>query len=397
MRHHSRWIACTAGLLVALAIAEPAWAQEGRGRGEPQVVSPQLRDDGAVVFRLRAPDADSVELVSPDLGGMPEPGEFTRDDEGVWELVYGPVDPPITMRYRFNVDGVTVADPAARLTSEANGTVFSLVHLPGREYQDVRDVPHGAVAEVTYHSDVLGKDRRMHVYTPPGYESGDGTYPVFYLLHGATDSDDSWSTIGRASVILDNLIAAGEVVPMIVVMPDGHVTRAGVENDGGSFEEEFARDIRRHVEANYRVHTDRANRAIAGLSMGGAQSLNIAIQDLADYGYIGVFSSGIFTGRRGNAERQPPGPSWEERHAAALDDPSLKDGLDLVWFATGEEDFLIETSRETVAMLRRHGFDVTWKETGGGHWWRNWREYLHEFTPLLFRPHHGSPGDLGTR
>lgn len=385
MHHFSRWIAWTAGLLVVLAMAEPSRAQERRD--EPQVVSPQVRDDGAVVFRLLAPDAESVELVSPDLGGMPEPGQFTRDDEGVWELVYGPVDPPITMRYRFNVDGVTMADPAARGTSEANGTVFSLVHLPGRDFQDIQDVPHGAVAEVRYHSEVLGKVRRMHVYTPPGYESGQGTFPVFYLLHGATDSDDSWSTIGRAGVILDNMIAAGEAVPMLVVMPDGHVTRAGVENTGGrSYEEEFARDIRPHVEANYRVYTDRASRAIAGLSMGGAQTLNIAIQDLADYGYIGVFSSGIFRGRRGAGEGQPSGPTWEERHAEALDDPGLKDGLELVWFATGDEDFLIETSRETVAMLRRHGFDVMWKETAGGHWWRNWRDYLHEFGSLLFRP-----------
>lgn len=385
MHHFSRWIAWTAGLLVVLAMAEPSRAQERRD--EPQVVSPQVRDDGAVVFRLLAPDAESVELVSPDLGGMPEPGQFTRDDEGVWELVYGPVDPPITMRYRFNVDGVTMADPAARGTSEANGTVFSLVHLPGRDFQDVQDAPHGAVAEVRYHSEVLGKVRRMHVYTPPGYESGQGTFPVFYLLHGATDSDDSWSTIGRAGVILDNMIAAGEAVPMLVVMPDGHVTRAGVENTGGrSYEEEFARDIRPHVEANYRVYTDRASRAIAGLSMGGAQTLNIAIQDLADYGYIGVFSSGIFRGRRDAGEGQPSGPTWEERNAEALDDPSLKDGLELVWFATGDEDFLIETSRETVAMLRRHGFDVMWKETAGGHWWRNWRDYLHEFGSLLFRP-----------
>jgi enterochelin esterase-like enzyme len=381
MRNHWMWITGTAAFLAVLALAGPARAQGDR---EPPVVSPEVRDDGAVVFRLRAPDAQSVELVSPDLGGFPEPGEFTRNDEGLWELVYGPVDPPITMRYRFDIDGVMVADPAARGTSEANGTVFSLVHLPGREFQDVQDVPHGAVAEVIYHSEVLGTIRRMHVYTPPGYESGQGTFPVFYLFHGASDSDDSWSTIGRAGVILDNMIAAGEAVPMLVVMPDGHVTRAGVANTGGgSYEEEFARDIRPYIEANYRVHTDRANRAIAGLSMGGAQTLNIAINDLADYGYIGVFSSGIFR-RRGEGE--PSGPSWEERHAATLDDAGLKDGLEVLWFATGDEDFLIETSRETVAMLERHDFDVMWKETGGGHWWRNWRDYLREFGSMLFRP-----------
>ena len=208
MKQNTRWLRPIVGALVLIGMAMPAEAQRGQSAG-PRVASPQVQDDGSVVFQLLAPDAASVELVSPDLGGMTEPGEFVKDDEGVWSLTYGPVDPPITMRYRFNIDGVTVADPTARGTSEANGTVFSLVHMPGLDFQDVQDVPHGAVAEVTYYSDVLGRFRRMHVYTPPGYESGEGVFPVFYLLHGATDSDDSWSTVGRANVILDNLIASG--------------------------------------------------------------------------------------------------------------------------------------------------------------------------------------------
>jgi len=385
VRQNPRWTGLVVCVLALFGMATPAQAQNGRGGG-PRAVSPQVQDDGSVVFQLLAPDADSVKLVSPDLGGMTEPGEFTKNDEGVWSLTYGPVDPPITMRYRFNIDGVTVADPTARGTSEANGTVFSLVQMPGLEFQDIKDVPHGAVAEVTYYSDVLGRFRRMHVYTPPGYESGEGTFPVFYLLHGSTDSDDSWSTVGRANVILDNLIAAREAAPMLVVMPDGHVTRAGVSNtSGGSYEDEFAQDIRPYIEANYRVYTDRAHRAIAGLSMGGGQTLNISFENLADYGYIGVFSSGIFGMGRGGRGGQAEGPSWEERHAATLDDPALKQGLEVVWFATGVDDGLIETSRETVAMLRRHDFDVMWKETEGAHWWRNWRNYLHEFTPLLFQ------------
>jgi len=386
MIHQSGLKSLAVGMLILTGMVTLIHAQPGRRRG-PQVVSPQVREDGSVLFELLAPNAQSVSLVSPDLGGMPSPGEMTKNEQGVWSLTYGPVDTPITMRYRFNVDGVNIADPSARGTSEANGTVFSLVHLPGARYQDIQDVPHGAVAEVTYYSQVLKRFRRMHVYTPPGYEHNQETYPVFYLLHGATDSDDSWSTAGRANYILDNLIAAGKTVPMVVVMPDGHVTRAGVRRTSvGSYEDEFFQDIRPTIEKTYRVSTDRAHRAIAGLSMGGAQTLNIAFSNLADYGYIGVFSSGVFSlggrNRRGGASQ---GLSWEDRHAINLKDPALKQGMNLIWFATGRDDFLIETSRSTVATLRKHGFDVMWKETKGGHWWRNWRAYLNEFAPMLFK------------
>ncbi len=366
--------------MVAVGHAQP------RGPRGPQIVSPEVVAGGKVVFRLLAPQAKAVQLVSPDLGGFEAPGALTKNEQGIWELTYGPVNPPIAMRYRFNVDGVTIADPANRQTSEANGTIFSLVHVPGAKFQDVQDVPHGALAEVTYFSKILGKFRRMHVYTPPGYEVGDTKYPVFYLLHGATDSDDSWSTIGRASTILDNLIAANQAVPMIVVMPDGHVTPAGVPNaSGGTFEDEFARDIRPTIEKNYRVLTDRAHRAIAGLSMGGGQTLNIAFANLADYAYVGVFSSGVFSMGRGGRGGQSQGPGWEEQHKATLDDTALKQGLKAIWFATGRGDFLIETSRSTVDVLKKHGFNVSFKETDGAHWWRNWRSYLQEFAPLLFK------------
>jgi arabinogalactan endo-1,4-beta-galactosidase len=394
MKYNAGFMRVVSGFLLLVGMAVSAQAQVERQR-VPQVVSPQVQDDGSVVFQLLAPNADSVALVSPDLGGMASPGKMTKNDQGVWSLTYGPVDPPIAMRYRFNVDGMNVGDPSARATSEANGTVFSLVHVPGAKFQDVQDVPHGAVAEVTYYSEVLKKFRRMHVYTPPEYESNQKQYPVFYLLHGSTDSDDSWSTIGRANTILDNLIASGEAVPMIVVMPDGHVTPAGVPNtSGGSFEDEFVRDIRPTIEKLYRVSTDRSHQAIAGLSMGGGQTMNIAFSNLADYGYIGVFSSGVFGrgGRRGGADQ---GSSWEDQHAAILKYPALKEGLELIWFATGRDDFLIETSRSTVAMLRNHDFDVKWKETEGAHWWRNWRAYLNEFAPLLFRERTITPFSIG--
>jgi enterochelin esterase family protein len=204
------------------------------------------------------------------------------------------------------------------------------------------------------------------------------------------DCDDSWWTVGRAGFILDNLIAAGKAKPMIVVMPAGHTGPFNF-NPGASrppvdeFQADFKGDVVPYVERTYRVLTDRQSRAIAGLSMGGAQTLGIAIPDLGQYAYLGVFSSGVFGIAGRGPMPMPPGPSFEEQHAKALDDPALKKDLKVVWFATGKDDFLIETSRATVAMLKKHGFDVTFEETAGAHTWTNWREYLNEFAPLLFR------------
>jgi enterochelin esterase family protein len=297
----------------------------------------------------------------------------------------GPVSPG-SYRYSFVVDGVAVIDPRNPKTSESNENTWSLVHVPGADWMDTKEVPHGAVAEVTYWSSKLNRFRRLHVYTPPGYESGEGKFPIFYLLHGAFDSDDSWSSVGRAGFILDNLIAAKKAKPMVVIMPHGHTGpfRMGAPL-GNEFEPEFVTDIMPQMEKRYRVFTDRAHRAIAGLSMGGAHTLNIGIPNLEQFAYLGVYSSGIFGIVQRPGAPAPQGPSFEEKYKAILDDPKLKEGLKLFWFATGKEDFLIETSRATVAMFKKHQFDVPFKETEGGHTWINWREYLNEFAPLLFQ------------
>jgi enterochelin esterase family protein len=336
-----------------------------------------------VNFRIRAPQAETVTLASGgDIPGLPGgPGlALTKDAEGVWSVEMKAL-PPGAYRYTFVVDGVRTLDPSNRQTSESNGNAWSLFDVAGAPFMDTQRVPHGAIAEVHYFSTELGRDRRMHVYTPPGYERerDGGRYPVFYLLHGAMDSDDSWSTVGRAGFIIDKLIAAGEAEPMIVVMPDGHTApfimgRSGLPLE--DFTAEFATDIKPYVESHYRVLTDRDSTAIAGLSMGGAQTLEIAASALDDYAYIGVFSSGVF----GIADND----DWEKSHQAALDDRAARRGVELVWFATGSEDFLLDTSKATVAMLQRHGFDVTFVESGGGHTWINWREYLHQFAPQLF-------------
>lgn len=375
-----------AALLTAIFSQAPALAQPRGGPPGPRVVSPEVAD-GKISFRLLAPKAEAVRLSAGDLPGLGQGKEMTKNADGVWEAT---VDvPPGYYRYNFNVDGVTVADPRNPATSESVGSSWSLVGLPGAEWMDTRPVPHGAVSEITYYSSALKRFRRLHVYTPPGYETGKGRFPVFYLLHGAGDCDDSWTSVGRAGFILDNLIAEKQAKPMVVVMPAGH---AGAFNFGGprpavdEFAEDFTKDIMPYVETHFRVHKDRKNRAIAGLSMGGGQTLNLGIAHLEKFSYLGVFSSGVFgiTGgnRSGNA---PQGPTFEERNQAQLDDPKLKKGLRLVWFATGKDDFLVATSRATVDMLKKHQFDVVYRETEGGHTWVNWRAYLREFAPQLFQ------------
>jgi len=285
------------------------------------------------------------------------------------------------------VDGVSVIDPRNPATSESNENTWSLVYVPGADFQDTKDVPHGAVAEVTYYSSTLKRFRRMHVYTPPGYERSQESYPAFYLLHGASDSDASWSTVGRAGFILDNLIAAKKAKPMIVVMPAGHTGpfTFGGGRSNNDFENDFVNDILPHVEKTYRIQTDRKSRAIAGLSMGGGQTLNIGFSHLDQFAYLGVFSSGVFGITGGNRAPVQNQPSWEERHKETLDNAGLKDGLKLVWFATGKNDGLLKTSEATVEMLKKHGFNVAYKETGGAHTWLNWRDYLNEFAPQLFQ------------
>lgn len=343
-----------------------------------------------MTFRLAAPKAESVKLSGGDMPGVGQGKEMKKVTIGtneVWEVTMEKVKPGY-YRYNFNVDGLAVIDPRNPATSESNNNTWSLVSVPGEEFMDTQQVTHGAVAEVTYYSTALKRFRRMHVYTPPGYELGEGKYPVFYLLHGASDSDDSWSTVGRAGFILDNLIAAKKAKPMIMVMPAGHTSPfrfGGPRPAVDEFTEDFTKDIVPHVEKNYRVLTDRKDRAMAGLSMGGGQTINIGIPNLEKFGYLGVFSSGVFgiTGR-GRDGQPVEGPSFEERHKAILEDAKLKEGLKLFWFATGKEDFLLETSRATVEMFKKNKFDVVYKETAGAHTWIVWREYLNEFAPQLF-------------
>lgn len=388
-----------AAMTVAAGLAQEARPQPPappRGPQGPVVVSPEVMSDHRIAFRILAPKATAIGLMAGDIPGLSQqPPQFTKSEDGVWEAVVGPIDPG-AYRYRFVVDGVPVMDPRNSAVSESNTNDWSLVVVPGSEIMDTRNVPRGAISSVTYYSTALGRYRRMHIYTPPGYENGTGRFPVFYLLHGAGDNDDAWTSVGRAGFIMDNLLAAGKVKPMIIAMPAGH-TSANFGPPPGTgaaprdeFAEDFTKDVMPYIEQHYRAMADRTHRAIAGLSMGGGQTLNISMAHLDQFAYIGVFSSGVF-GRRptGAAAGGPPvpmpPPEWEEQRTAMLDNASLKPGLKVLWFATGVDDRLMPTTKATIEMLKKHGFIPVLKETPGGHTWINWRNYLAEFAPMLFQ------------
>ena len=437
--------AATIAVGIVTAAAQTAPQTGGRGgRGGPAVVSPEVTSDGHVTFRIAAPKAEKVTLSASDItvlfsgGGagaitgtnittvmpsQPLPQgwpEFKKNEAGIWEATVGPL-PPGAYRYVYMLDGVRTLDPVNTRSAESNANLWSLFTVSGADMMDVGDLPHGAVAQITYYSSVLKTFRRMHIYTPPGYEAGNQKYPVFYLLHGAGDTDDAWTSVGRANVILDNLLAAKKIKPMIVAMPAGHQPgtaggRGAARGEGqpqtptvNPFTNEFVTDMLPYVEKHYRTINDRQHRAIAGLSMGGSQTMDIAFTHLAMFSDIGVFSSGasLGGGRRGpapgsapapggpggpSAEPQAapasppqPGAAWETAHLADLDNPALKRGTKLIWLSTGKDDSLIASTRSTVELLKKHGFEPVFVESAGAHSWFNWRNYLMEFAPQLFQ------------
>ena len=367
------------GLLIAGAgssvRAQPPGARPRRV--QDTLTSPVIGADGRVTFQLYAPKATAVLLRSE--GPAPFADQpLVKGDSGVWKLTAQvPADLYI---YWYDVDGVAVADPRNNRPRVNMTTVRSLLEVPGAasEFFAERAVPHGEVAAVYYQSQALGVPRRMQVYTPPGYATSGQRYPVLYLLHGGGDNDLSWQMAGRANFIFDNLIASGKAKPMIVVMPAGHTPAAsGGQAAPDAFARDLLGDVMPYLERNYRTLTARESRAIAGLSMGGQQTLNVGLTNLDKFSQLGVFSSGWF-GQDGAA-------TFAKNNAAVLSDPKVNDRLRVFWFATGKDDFVLPSTKTALAMLDQNKIRYSYKETEGGHTWPNWRAYLNEFVPLLFR------------
>ena len=372
----------TVMLMLTMVASAGVQAQGPRTpRVQDTLKSPVIEADGRVTFQLYAPKATDVSVRTE--GPAPFANQkLVKGDSGVWTLTaQAPADLYI---YWYDVDGVAVADPRNNRPRVNMTTVRSLLEVPGAasDFFAEKPVPHGEVAAVHYQSKALGIPRRLHVYTPPGYATSGRRYPVLYLLHGAGDNDLSWLMAGRANFIFDNLIAAGKAKPMIVVMPAGHTPNAapvGTVSQAGpdAFARDLLTDVLPYVEKNYRTAAGRENRAIAGLSMGGQQTLNIGLTNLDKFSQIGVFSSGWF-GQDGPA-------NFARNNAAVLADPTINNRIKLFWFATGKEDFVLPSTKAALALLDQHKVRYVYKETEGGHTWPNWRAYLNEYAPLLFR------------
>jgi enterochelin esterase family protein len=315
------------------------------------------------------------------------PASQQKDSQGVWSVTLGPLKPDY-YSYTFTVDGVRTLDPRNPTIKQGISSLESMFFLPGEEaaFQENRPVPHGEIRQVWYQSSTLGTQRRMHVYTPPGYESSRDRYPVFYLLHGGGDEDSGWSTIGRAGFIMDNLLAEKKAKPMIVVMPNGSLPRpaaAGAPLGPASrtssqerFTSELMKDVIPFVERRYRALAGSENRAIAGLSMGGGQTLSVITSHPDQFAYVGIWSAGIF----GNAA------DFEQRNSAFLGSPDrINRQVKLLAITIGDKDFLLNSSKTLSELLNRKGIKHHLQLTEGGHTWINWRRYLNEFTPQLFR------------
>ena len=348
------------------------------------VVSPEVQADGRVTFRILAPQAREVRVDCESLKGAPmqrEPGT-----NGLWSFTTPPLEPDIYF-YSFNVDGVHLTDPANAFLKYNLLDNDSLVEVRGPDSLpwQLNDVPHGELHRHFYHSAIAGDDRDYLVYTPPGYDpTAWKRYPVLYLLHGYSDETTAWTGSGRANVILDNLIARHQAKPMIVVMPLGYGTmevvkagwsrvhdRALWQRNVDKFNDALLGEVMPQVEKTYRIAKSRAAHAIAGLSMGGTESLVTGLNHPDKFAWVGAFSSG---GLNTNYVAQFP----------ALN-ATVNDRVRLLWIACGRDDKLVKDNRQFCAWLDTKGVRHTWVETPGSHSFRVWRRDLATFAPLLFR------------
>jgi enterochelin esterase family protein len=367
-----------AAVLIVAASGAPLAAQAPPA----PIQSPEVLADRRVTFRFRAPNAKEVMLSREGAA----PVAMQRDEQGVWSLTTDALEPDI-YGYTFVADGVSLTDPSNHLTKPNLIWASSAVHVPGPASLpwEVADVPRGTLHRHFYRSRVVGDDRDYYVYTPPAYAESSGTrYPVLYLLHGFSDEANGWTAVGRAHVILDNLIAQGKAKPMLVVMPLGYgapeIVRAGFGGfrDPGLRQRNFDRfrdalltEVIPQVEKNYRVSADRTSRAIAGLSMGGAESLYTGLNALDRFAWVGAFSSG---GLREEFDADFPGL-----------DAKANDKLRVLWIACGTDDRLIDLNRKLRAWLTSKGVKHEAVETPGAHTWMVWRRNLAAFAPLLFQ------------
>lgn len=373
--------------------------------GVPKIISPDVHADKTVTFRIDAPAAKRVQVtgdflpvekIKTPFGEFAGPGyaDLRKNGQGLWEYTTPAPLAPELYSYTLVVDSLKMPDPSNVYQIRDVGTITNIFIIPGEraDLYCVNDVPHGTVSKVWYESPSLGLNRRLTVYTPAGYEDGKKAYPVFYLLHGMGGDENAWSELGRAVQILDNLIAQGKAEPMIVVMPNGNAsqeaapgeTSAGLKAPTtrlpktmeGSFETAFP-EIVAFIDSHYLTIPKKSSRAIAGLSMGGFHSLHISKEYPDMFDYVGLFSAAILP------DKSVQSPIYDNLEAKLKTQFDKKPAL--YWIAIGDKDFLYDANKQYRKMLDEKGYPYEYLETGDGHIWKNWRIYLTEFAPRLFK------------
>jgi enterochelin esterase family protein len=336
--------------------------------------SPEIGADRKVTFRVRAPAATEVTLTGEFMKGSKA---LQKGEQGLWSVTIGPVEPEIYY-YNFTIDGVKTIDPGNPnvKTGSTPSTIQSILEVHGDTpaFYDAQPVPHGEIRTHWYESKSLKTTRRVTVYVPPGYDRNPSLrYPVLYLFHGANADETAWTRLGRVNLILDNLLSASKAKPMLIVMPFGYGVPPGSPNNTEAFTRDLVDDVIPYVEQHYRAYTDRDHRAIAGLSMGGGQSLGIGLNHLELFSYVGGFSAGI----------RPP--DLQPMFGSFLANPKVANQkLHLLWIGCGVDDSLFPGSEGFSKLLDETAIKHVFKKSEGAHTWTNWRHYLNEFAPLLF-------------
>ncbi len=344
------------------------------------VVSPEVHPDQTATFRITAKNAKTVNLQIPDIK---IDKIMEKNESGVWSITVGPLQPDI-YAYVFIVDGTYTVDPMNPNIKRGVGLTTSQVEIPGKQpvFFSEQSVPHGTVHIHRYESKTTGTTRGLYTYTPPNYDPrSKNEYPVLYLLHGVGDTENGWIEIGVANRIADNLLAAGKMKPMIIVMPLGHASFPGGASSTGNFnqtatafEKDLLSDVIPFIETNYNASSSAQDRAIGGLSMGGRQTLNIGLGHLDKFSHVLAYSSAI---------RNPEQDSIISR---LLSDPAkINKALKVFWIGCGSEDGLFAGNKSFSDMLNKKGITHIFYPTGGAHTWTNWRLYLHETLPLIFK------------
>lgn len=361
--------------------------------GEMKLKSPEYNEpDSSITLRLEAPEAAKVQIKGDFTNGLPV--DMNKDANGIWELNIGKL-PSDLYGYSVLVDGLQMLDPSNVYIMRDNNVLFNMLIVPGERGRlfSTNNVPHGSVANVWYHSDALNMDRRMTVYTPAGYNSGNGKrYPVLYLLHGLGGDEEAWTERGRVPQILDNMIATGKVEPMIVVMPNGNSPQQaapGSNSDGlfvqptsrldyitGAFESSFP-EIVKFIDENYSTVAEKSGRAIAGLSMGGMHTRAISLNNPEMFDYVALFSAAINPTLRNQTEIYENVPYKLKIQ--------FNNAPKMYWIGIGRKDGLMEANDKNRELMDQLGLPYTYYESEGGHSWTNWRDYLTIILPKLFK------------